>query len=317
MEDKEPNNQVVDVSKSDFAVYRDWLSIVNQDFRKLLKTKSAESWQIPAIDVITNFLKLLQISKNFSFTQSIKKQTNKGKHEKSKKKKSIFKSSADLILMLYNYNSQPEVAFASATALVQLFKIQRNEIISDEIKSKIESVFESAISDFHPILIEGKIDELDLLLKFLKGHNPIQYRKSIESLRKINISGTAKYPLISREFLSDTVGERKNQEEAKFADETQSVVTTQLAYTLIQAWDANQVNTSDKIYTLIENYCKNFANLTLFGDVNETASFRPDSYEGNNIEIGQKVKIVRPGVQWTNKVITKIIFKAKVIPIKE
>ena len=171
---------------------------------------------------------------------------------------------------------------------------------------------EALISAASAALSEGRIDTLRSLEDMLVGE--AEWKDVTEHLRALSGSAGSETPETSLAWLSGQIRDRSHRRELSAADESQAARIDYVAAALMAAWDAmSDGPRGAEAYRAVQIMAESLFDLHMLGSAGDTTTYDELQHEVTRSAPSArpvKVKIVRPGVRWSDGIRNRIVIKA-------
>lgn len=218
---------------------------------------------------------------------------------------------------------QCETAQVSGTTL-EIVSLLRKGVPTGEA----EKLFENEESGFaravalpakliREILSKGCLEDADFLLSRVKliEQAEFQFNQAIEDALK---DTNTRMPPLARQWAETTLGYKKPPSLSESRIDPESDVSLErMATLLLAAWDAkNEGEKAQHLFALFSGICKTAFRMNLAGEVGSTLMFDPALHEsgGNSIVPGEKVRLLRPWVEWQEGSVRRVLVRGLVAP---
>ena len=182
-----------------------------------------------------------------------------------------------------------------------------------ELENSFRALAKKATEALDEVLVNGRGAQLSDVLKFLESDFPDSFDQAIAAIRALPKAYLGRYPEDCRAIVQRFTTDSVQAAAVTFADPSQQVDVSQLAYALVKSWLAKDSSPASlAAFEVLRQYSETFQNVSLFGTPGECVSFNSTSFSGDGIRNGERVIVTVPGVQWIKDGRTRIIVSASV-----
>lgn len=219
---------------------------------------------------------------------------------------------------------QCETAQVSGTALeiVSLLRKGLSSSEADKLFGSEESTFSRVVALpaklIREILSKGCLEDADFLSSRVKliEQAEFQFNQAIENALK---DPNMRLPSLARQWGETTLGYEKPPSLSESRIDPESDLSLERMGTLLlAAWDAkNEGEKAQHLFALFSGICKTAFRMNLAGEVGSSLTFDAALHEpgGNPILAGERVRLLRPWVEWQQGAVRRVIVRALVAPL--
>lgn len=176
---------------------------------------------------------------------------------------------------------------------------------------EVENCGEYLAENIHQLTAAVRASDLSLVLDFLAKTSP-----QLESRFKSNVAKMASNDLVLLPNPLQAVLRRyglpaSTVVEAEISDPAQDTSTGQLALALLASWKVrNNSPQAQEAHDYLNGYARLYRHMSLFGTSGDVIPFDPEKVAAPNVDAGEKVKIIVPGVQMVHANRNRVILPA-------
>jgi PAS domain-containing protein len=243
--------------------------------------------------------------------------------KRDKKFEAAFKLFSECIQMLCGICDRAETGSSWRYALSYLrdanssFKMSMEELLSQEIvQTSYTRIAEGIVNVIESALKDLKLDQAELIASTARSMQPMREYISARLEKYLAEKGSGLHQDAQR-WIAEYLGIREERQVLEYSDPSQSPLTQQIAAFLLFLWDRKEA-TPDlrETFERFRSICENMFDLKLRGDVGAIVGYDSRLHEVTEMPRSNKVKLVRPWVEWSSPPRYSVVIRAVADPIK-
>jgi len=241
---------------------------------------------------------------------------------KSEQRRAVLRRLLALIFRIAGESEDPRVCGAALELISQLHRelgVSQVEELIGLNHQPYSDLLSSPVRLLPRLLLDGCLRDAE----FLAARATLldESKKKLEECLHAELrTKGGRLPLASRQWAEEFLGQDKQGEvRSRLVDTSSDINLERMATVLLAAWEAKEEGErANSLFRTISGICKTAFRLSLSGEVDEQALFDSQIHEsvGSAVLPGQRVKLLRPWVQWSDGVATRIIVRALVAPLE-